>query len=52
LLKSEEYGKWIDRFLEYCNETIERPPGMALVRDISLVKNKEVKKGEAGVTKI
>lgn len=51
LYSKEDMKSWQERFLEYCDGK-QRPMGMQLVRDISLVKAKKNIKGQAGVTKI
>ena len=51
LYSQEDMTSWVDRFLEYCDGK-QRPMGMQLVRDISMVKAKKNIKGQAGVTKI
>lgn len=51
LYSQEDMKSWTDRFLEYCDGK-QRPMGMQLVRDISMVKAKKNIKGQAGVTKI
>ena len=51
LYSKEDMKSWQERFLEYCDGK-QRPMGMQLVRDISLVKAKKSIKGQAGVTKI
>lgn len=38
LLSKEELKKWDDRFVAICRKLIERPFGMQVFRDISLVK--------------
>jgi len=52
LINGQDYDKWVERFIEYCEEKKERPPGMAFVRDISLSKSGKKRTGEAAVTKI
>lgn len=51
LYDKNDMKSWETRFLEYCDGK-QRPMGMQLVRDISLVKSKKAVKGQAGVTKI